>query len=190
MAKRSALFGLMCVLAAGVALAVAAENPQQEETGATALRVGTFDSRAVAFAAIGQQIRAGGSPVRTLYAERDKARAAGDEDRVKEIEAKGEALQKTYHRMVFGHGRIDDILKDIKDELPELARAAQVDVITEEVLYSDSSVEVVDLTISIVQLFDPDEKTLETIEALRKHPPVSDEVIETMECGGGHNHDK
>jgi hypothetical protein len=122
--------------------------------------------------------------LKDLHAEHAKAKEAGDQKRVKELEAKAQAQQKRIHHQVFGTAPVKDALKGIEEDIPKVADAAGVQVIVSvhDVVYQDPAVAFVDVTDRIVQLFDPDEETLKKIEAVRKQPPVSDEVIENMEC--------
>jgi hypothetical protein len=133
-------------------------------------RVGVFDTRAVALA-YGRS-----EPflqwVRELHAEADRAKAEGDEARLKELEREGAGQQERLHRQVFGDAPIDDILERMEGDLAGVAEAAGVDLIVGDVLYRSDSAEVVDITLEMAATFHPDEKTLEILAQLRRTPPV------------------
>ncbi|MHC4218563.1 MAG: hypothetical protein ACYSU7_08935, partial [Planctomycetota bacterium] len=107
-----------------------------------------------------------------------EAKAAGDGDRVKELEAWGEKAQRQLHRQGFGRVPVTDLLGHVKDRLPTVAQEAGVDAITFECNYLAPGVEKVDITLELVMLFDPSERTLRTVEELRQHEPVDLDEIE------------
>ena len=144
------LVGLLPVLSLGAS--VSADETETKPSGAK-LRVGTFDSRAVAGAYYGSD--AFHDLLKGLTAEHEKAKAAGDKKRVKELEAEGPALQELAHKQVFGTWPVDNILAKIKGEIPKIAKQADVDVIVSkwDVVYQRSGVEFVDVTDLMVQRF-------------------------------------
>ena len=146
------------------------------------VRVGIYDSRAVAMAHFGKFIKDGG--LEKLYDDHDKAKAAGDTKKAEELAAKGQALQKQLHMRMFGTAPIDDILEEIKKDIPKVAQAAGVDIIVGkwDIVYQRPSAKVVDITKQLVEIFEPDEETLEKIKALLEHPPVPTEDLENMKC--------
>ena len=158
----------------GVALA---DGPAREAEKAK-LRVGTFDSRAVAMAFI----RSGmfEQELQQRMEEHKKAKAAGDDQKVKKLEAQGKAGQERVHRQGFGTAPVDNILQRIKDKLPGIAKKASVDVIVSKwaVTYSTPGARFVDVTDLIVEPFGPDEKTKRAIRELCGKPPVPLEEIE------------
>ena len=112
--------------------------------------------------------------VNDLRAELEEAKAAGDEKRVKELEAEGPALQELVHKQGFSTWPVDNILERIKGQIPEIAAQADVDVIVSkwDIVYQGSGVEFVDVTDLMVRPFDPDEATLAIIKDIQKQDPV------------------
>jgi hypothetical protein len=147
-------------------------GPRDEE--AAPLRVGVYDSRAIAVAFAGSEFLRVGEKMQALK----EAKAAGDGDRVKELEAWGEKAQRQLHRQGFGRVPVTDLLGHVKDRLPTVAQEAGVDAITFECNYLAPGVEKVDITLELVMLFDPSERTLRTVEELRQHEPVDLDEIE------------
>jgi hypothetical protein len=142
---------------------------QQPDAG---VRVGTFDSRAVAIAyyrsmefqkVLGEK-----------RARQSKAKQASDAAAVQLLEAEGRQLQGLINRQGFGNAPIGEVIKRIEDELPKVAKRVGVDVIVSQwdVVFQKSDTSFVDVTDQLVQLFKADKKTLEVIAAIRKTRPV------------------
>ena len=144
----------------------------QEKTSVPKVRVGTFDSRALAMAYFGSE--AFNRQLNDLRAEHEKAKAAGDAKRVKELDTEGPALQELMHKQGFSTWPVDNILEKIKGKISEIATQADVEVIVSkwDIVYQRSGVEFVDVTDLMVRPFDPDEETLKTIADIQKKDPV------------------
>ena len=106
-----------------------------------------------------------------------QAEAAGDAQKVAELKARGSALQTVRHLQAFGDAPVDDILNHVRDQLPGLAHKAGVRAIGREPDFRDASVEAVDVTEQLVALFNPDQRTLNTVRELRKRKPMSLETV-------------
>ena len=173
MARFRMTCAVITAVLAGLAVytTVGAEQPE-EKTSGVKVRVGTFDSRAVAIAHVRSE--AFDRHLKGLRAEYEKATAAGDEKRVKELEAQGPAGQELVHKQSFGTWPVDSILDKIKGKIPKIARLADVDVIVSkwDVVYQRPGVEFVDVTGLMVQPFHPDESTLKVIKGILKQAPV------------------
>ncbi len=136
------------------------------------LRIGTFDSRAVTVAYANTEEF--NKTVRQLKEEYDKAKAEGNKAKMDELQAKGQAGQDKLHRQGFSTAPITDILANIKDQLPEIAKQAGVDVIVSkwDVVYQAPDAEIVDVTSAMIKPFHPSEKTLKTVEEMKKVAPI------------------
>jgi len=160
------------VLAALSVYATAGTRRCPEKATPSNVRVGTFDSRALALA----YYRSEGfrRQMREMKAEYEKAKAAGDEKRVKELEAEGPAHQELAHKQGFSTWPVNDLVERIKAKIPEIAGQAEVDVIVSkwDVVYQRSGVTFVDVTDLMVKPFDPGEPTLALIRQLQTHAPV------------------
>lgn len=167
--------GLALVLVIGSCVIysmVQAENPESKTTK-TRLRVGTFDSRAIAIAYV--RTDDFNQALKKMMEEHKKAKAEGDEKKVKELEAKGEAQQQLLHTQGFSTASVGEYLERVKDKIPAIAKEVSVDVIVSkwDMVYQSPDADFVDVTDQLVKLFKPDEKTLKIGEELRKHPPIS-----------------
>jgi hypothetical protein len=143
--------------------------------GTGPLRIGTYDSRAVALAYYNSAEQQKTPGLRSqLQSEYAQAKAGGDEKKIKELEAAGIAWQQLMHEQAFSTGSISNVIAVIKDKLPDIARQAGVTLLVSkwDVAYRDPSVEYVDVTMPVVRLFSPGDKVLTWIEEMKKQDPV------------------
>ncbi|MAE63706.1 MAG: hypothetical protein CMJ18_05495 [Phycisphaeraceae bacterium] len=162
---------IMTVPALVVACSViATDSPDETSHGP---RIGTYDNRAIAVAFAASRF----NDMSERMGEYEKAKAAGDAARMKELEAWGQARQRRLHRQGFGRVPVDDLLEHVEDQLANVARQTGVDAITWHCAYARPDVVTVDVTSEIVALFDPSAKTLRTIRQLRGREPLDlDEI--------------
>jgi len=148
----------------------------QSQPAAEKIRVGIFDSRCVAMAYGRTDFL---KEIGELRKEHEKAKADGNDARVKELEKYGPTLQFIMHQQGFSTGSVMNIIKKIKDQIPAIAERNRVRLIISkwELCHQDDSVETVDVTDQMVSLFHPDEQTLEIIEDVKKMEPVPIEQI-------------
>jgi hypothetical protein len=150
---------------------VDADEPQNEQSR-SGVRIGTFDSRAVAIAYYRstefQKV------LGEMRAKQSEARETGDSGAVQQLEAEGRRLQDLINRQGFGNATIGDVIKQIEYELPKVSERAGVDVIVSrwDVVFQKSDATFVDVTDRLVQQFKPDKETLEVIAKVRKTKPV------------------
>lgn len=161
-----------------IALAASATTSGESLPAPRSVRIGVYDSRAVAVAYVRSDISAG--KVRDLLEQRAAAEKAGDAQRVKELEAQGERLQRRRHLQGFSTAPIDDILDTVRDRLPALGQDAGVVAIARAADWNDPSVELVDVTDELVALFNPDKQTLRMVADVRTRKPETIESIAAM----------
>jgi hypothetical protein len=151
------------------------------------LRVGVYDSRAIAVAfgnseawkaTVGKQLAA-------MRVEYNAAKAAGNQERVAELEAQSKAQQTLLHKQGFSTAPVDDILKNIQDKIPEIAKTAGVGPIVskwdKDALAKYKSPELVDVTMPLVNAFHPTERQLKFAIDIQTQAPISLEDAEKME---------
>lgn len=178
-------FRMICAVIAVVIIGMAvcatgkAEQPE-EKSSQSRVRIGTFDSRAVALVYYNSESFR--RYIRGLKAETKKAEAAGDRERVEELRIEGESSQEMAHKQGFSTWPVDNILEKIKGKIPEIAEQADVDVIVSkwDIVYQRPEVEFIDITDLIVKPFNPDEQTLGVLEELKKQDPIP--LQELKEC--------
>jgi hypothetical protein len=136
------------------------------------LRVGVFDSRAIALA-YGRS-PAGAARFQSLHDEYEKAKAANNEPRMKELEREGQWSQVRLHQRAFSTAGVGSILLTVADRVPGVARDAGVSLLVSkwEMPFVGDGIETVDVTLPLALLFRPDEQTLKMIEHLKATPPV------------------
>lgn len=91
-------------------------------------------------------------------AELEQAKKDGDEAKAKEIEARGAATQEVAHKQLAGEAPLTNVLEQLKDDMPKIAKMAGVQMIVEKPLFSDGSVELVDITKQMTKCFAPTKK--------------------------------
>lgn len=167
---------IICFVAIGIALAtvtcVAEES--STKTSDARIRVGTYDSRAIAVAFVGSE--AFNKWMVNLKAESDKAKAEGNQKRVTDLEVQAAEQQKLLHKQAFSTAPVDNILEHIKDKIPEIAKAASVGPIVSKwdknALAKYKSAELVDVTMALVETLHPNDHQLKIAKEIQKNPPV------------------
>jgi len=127
------------------------------------VRLGTYDSRAIAVAYAHSRFC---TEPKTLMEDLKKAEAAGDTKKLEELKKRGPKLQDHLHRQGFGREPVDDILVHIKDSFPDVCKEAGVDAIVSGVVHAIPAVKTVDVTNRLVKRFEPSENTLKMVEEM------------------------
>lgn len=144
-----------------------------EDVTSTKIRIGTYDNRAIAIAFAASPF----NPVKAKMEAYEKAKADGDQQQMKELEAWGKKLQRQLHRQGFSTVPVSDLLQHVRGKLPDVAKTMNVVAIVRASDYAAPGVELVDVTDELVELFDPSEKTLKNIQSIRPKAPVDlDEI--------------
>lgn len=174
--KKTGIILIIGVLACGMLVGGGILKAAQKEKR-TLLRVGVYDSRAVAIAYAPTKYN--DEQYQKMKAELDKAEAAKDTEKVKAIKEQGAKEQQKKHLQAFGSAPVHELLEPFKDQLPELAKANEVDVIVSkwEFDYLAADAEVKDITDAIVALYNPGEKQLKWIEQMKNIAPMPEEEI-------------
>ena len=136
-------------------------------------RVGIYDSRAVAVAYAGSSFQK--AKMNDLVSEQKKAKAAGDKKAIARIEAEGRAWQAQLHKQGFSTAPVDDLLAHVSSELPKIQADAGVTQLiskwNEPELKKHASAERVDVTLKLVDAFQPSERQRNyAIEIQKKKP--------------------
>ena len=175
--------GLVCMVLTAAGCVNCNLNPDEPKT-----RIGVYDSRAVAIAYVrSEQFD---KIMKAKMAEMEEAKTTGDTQKIEELEAWGSDHQAKVHRQGFGSAPVDDILEQIKDELAEITKEADVTALVskwdKKTLKKYKCAEMVDVTDMIVDQFCPDEKTLKIIEEMKKKKPIPPWQLEIMTKLEGH----
>ncbi|MFQ5749420.1 MAG: hypothetical protein ACE5H3_08195 [Planctomycetota bacterium] len=172
MIKSSSCLGALILGALAATLPIPAQE-SSSRPGDNRVRLGTFDSRAVAIAYYRSDLFLKG-PLGEAREEMKTAQAAKDEKRVQAIGERMKALQDHVRRQGFGGAPVGDILERIQDKLPGLAAEAGVDAIVSkwDVIWSGPTVAATDVTDLLVEPFHPDQATREILKQLPQTEPV------------------
>ena len=165
----------VCVmLSLGLAPQAPSTSPATEMvSGSVKLRVGVYDNRGIALAWFHSKY----NDLAEMRIEYEQAKQAGDDERIKELEALGPKLQRRLHFQGFGRAPVTKLLAQVKDKLPALAKEVSVDVIAFECNYLGPDVEKVDITLELVALFDPSPETIKMIKFAMENDPIALEEL-------------
>jgi len=168
--KHFALLLVPYVIASGLALAPAHCRAGDEPAKGAKIRIGTYDNRAIALAFFASRF----NPIAEKRAAYEKAKAAGDQAKMKELEKWGPQFQRQLHFQTFGRAPVDDLLEPLKEKVAQLARDKKLAAITMSCDFTGDQVELVDVTEDLVKLFDPKplDKTLQSVREVRKIKPT------------------
>ena len=159
-------------VAVGIGAFLIATAPVAGQTAKERPRIGTYDSRAIAVAyANSGEYR---QEIVKLRKDFEQAKAAQDEKRTKELEARGLAAQARFHQQGFSTGSVINIMDKIRPDLAAVAKDAGVVMIVSkwELVYADPSIEYVDVTMPLVMKFKPNEQTLKWVESMKAKAPI------------------
>src|SRR5271169_1983629 len=115
------------LVSSAVALCLMAGATARAQSKNNTLRIGVYDSRAIAVA-WGNSAEFQ-KTLESVTADYKKAKEAKDDKRVKEIEIQMKAKQRRAHEQGFSTGSVAPIMASLKDSLPAVAKKAGVDVI-------------------------------------------------------------
>ena len=160
-------------------LAAISSEPEPAPEPDPRVRIGVYDSRAIAIA----WARTEHNPVGEKMAEHREAEAAGDEDRVADLEAWGEMHQRKLHFQGFGRYPVDEYLKPIEDEMAKLMEEKDLDAIVWMCHARGEHVETVDITLDLVDLYEfrGRDRVVAWIEQLQEHEPADFETLYEMD---------
>ena len=134
------------------------------------IRVGTYDSRAVACAFYRSGVN--NQRLEDLKARLEEAQSAGNAEEAQRLKALPGQWQDLAHKQVFSDAPIPGIIERIADKLPEIQEKSGVDKIVDKRRNWNLLAPRIDVTDAMVDLFNPTDDTRKVISGLVKHPPV------------------
>lgn len=146
------------------------------------LRVGTYDSRGIVMAYYDSDYN-DVSFMQRISQEKKKAEADGNLEKARQLDEQMNAYGLKKHKQVFSTAPVHEIIEHVKDQLPTVARQAGVDMIISkwESDYLAEDAEVVDVTLAIAHLFNPDPDLDEAIKNLMQTNPIPEKELERLE---------
>jgi hypothetical protein len=172
------------LLAAAIAAApiLSASALRGAETNAAPERIGTYDSRVVAYAYFCSQTHL--RRLRATIKEAAAAKAAGKMERFNQLDADLKNLQRQTHLQVFSTASVTNIFAEIKDRLPAVKKNARVSLLISmwdgPALRQHPGAQRVDVTDALAALFKPGEKQRKVIASIKRHQPIPLEKAERM----------
>jgi hypothetical protein len=136
------------------------------------VRIGVFDSRAVAIWYFRSD--ANRQEMKKLMEEMKTAKEKKDSVQMKKIEAKGQLLQRIAHDKGFGRGSVAEILENYSKEITAIAETEKLSLIVSkwELNYSNSNVETVDITTSLLKALKAPDDVMKMLDDVNKNKPV------------------
>jgi hypothetical protein len=133
------------------------------------IRIGVYDSRAIAVAWAGSTF----NPVEEKMREYEVAKKSKDEKKIAELEAWGPAHQRLLHFQGFGRVPVDELLLPVRDEMKKMMSEQQLAAIAMHCDQIADNVQLVDVTMDLVKLYDPSERTIEWVKQMKDQQPLS-----------------
>ena len=149
-----------------------------ERTNAqTTVRIGTFDSRAVAIVYCNSKYFK--SSMEPLMAQMKTAKEKDDKKTIAKCEREGSLRQTMMHEQGFGTGSISGIIETVKDKIAVLAKSENLTAIVSkwELTYNSPDVELIDVTEKIAAFFEPNDRMKEMIKEVLKSEPIKDAYL-------------
>jgi hypothetical protein len=157
------------ILWMGLVAAVVAAQCGMAQTA----KVGTFDRTSIVMAFYDSPMWS--AKIDAAMAERDKAKAAGDQKKVAELSKWGKDQQKLAHKQMMSNAPIDNILVTMKPMLTAVEAQAQVTTIVPEGARIEKSATKVDVTNLLMDELHSNAQTRQSaleLRILKKDHPV------------------
>jgi hypothetical protein len=165
------------VPALGLLLSSTFVSPAQTATSAPSarakrIRVGVYDSRAIAVAyANSREFKNAMQPV---LAEFDKAKLANNQKEMADIQHRMQIDQRLLNEQAYSTSSVASIIATVKPSLPAVAKEADVDLIVSkwELNMLAYNVETEDVTDKLVALFHTTDQGWKWAKEIQQRPPV------------------
>lgn len=140
-------------------------------------RIGVYDSRCIAIWYFNSGEFSG--KMKDLMASLKLAKEKNDTIQVKSIEEKGQLMQRIAHDKGFGRGSVAEILENRKSELAELAKNEKLSAIVSkwEVNFSSSEIELVDVTLKLLELLKAPDQIKKYYQDMKSQEPIKDAFL-------------
>ena len=151
----------------------------KEVNAQTKLRIGVFDSRAVAIAFYQSKFSNTQQTFGDLRTKMEEAKGKDDKEAIAKIEREATLRQAMMHQQGFGDGSVINITGTIKEKMAQLAEDENLTAIVSkwELVFSSADIELVDITVKVVDFFEPNEKMKMMTENVMQSEPVKDAYL-------------
>lgn len=137
-------------------------------------RIGVFDSRMIAIWNFNSpEFR---EKMGKMMQEYKTAKEKKDSAKIKELEERGPLTQRILHDKGFGRGSVAEIIEKKQDELKAVAKSEKLLLIVSkwEVPYSSDDVELVDITVKLLEALKADANTIKMYDEAKNQKPIED----------------
>ena len=143
-------------------------------TASSKQRIGVYDSRAIAiwyFNTPEFRIK-----MQDMMKTLQKAKQDKDTAKIKDLEERGPLMQRIAHDKGFGRGSVAEIIEKQQEELKTIAKKENLIAIVSkwELNFTDPEIEIVDITLSLLDLLKADDNVKKYLEEMKKTPPIED----------------
>jgi hypothetical protein len=135
-------------------------------------RIGTYDSRIIAIWNFSSpEFQKEMTEMRTAFI---KAKESNDTATVKILEQKGPLTQRILHDKGFGRGSVAEIIEKKQEELKLLAKSENLIAIVSkwELNYSNPDIEVVDVTVKLLEALNATDKIIKMYDEMKTQEPL------------------
>ncbi len=175
--------GAALSVAAALLAVVSSPMLRGADTYAAPERIGTYDSRVVAYAYFSSDANL--RRIGTMVKDARDAKAAGEMERFRELDTRVKNEQRRIHLQAFSTASVTNILTEIKDRLPAIEKRAGVSLLISKwntaALKRHPHARRVDVTDTLAKVFKPDEKRWKMIASIKRSKPIPLKRMERME---------
>lgn len=154
----------------------------QEKEEKPKVKIGIYDSRAVAVAFAGSAIHE--KQLKGLNEEIKKAKDSKNTKVAANLENIGKSMQKKMHKQAFSTEPVNDLFFYIPNVLPEIQKAEGFEAIISkwdsENMSKYADADKVDITMKLVDAFKPNEKQRKSAIEIQKSKPLTPEQAEKI----------
>jgi len=189
--KTKTLTALLASLAVLALTAAAAKQISVPDKNSAKVRIGVYDSRAVAVAYCGTPLHE--AEIKTLDEALKEAKATGIPEKIRDCDTAVWDARKRLHRQGFSTFPVDDILAKITNEVAAIKAQANVSVLVSKWdkagLAKFKHAERVDVTAQLVDAFHPNDRQRKYAVDIQTKKPISPKQIEkVIEAEMRHDH--
>jgi len=154
-------------------------SPGNKTNAQTKVRIGVFDSRVVAIAFYQSKFSNVQQTFGALQTRMEEAKEKDDKEAIAKIEREATLRQAIMHQQGFGDGSVNNITETIKDKMAQLAKNENLTAIVSkwELVFSSADIELVDITVKVVDFFEPNEKMKEMTKEVMQSEPIKDAYL-------------
>jgi hypothetical protein len=178
--KKQIITALLASLTVLALTAATVEHTSPSHKNAAKLRIGIYDSRAVATAYCGTHMHE--VQIKILDDALKEAKATGIPEKIRECDTAVWDARKRLHRQGFGTYPVDDILAKIPSEVAAIKTQVNIsDLVSKwdnKNLAKYKHAERIDVTAQLIDAFHPSDRRRKVAEDIQKHKPLSPKAVE------------